>query len=463
MCRVPHRLTFPSLTQILVLVLALLIASPGQAQDLRAETSNERANLSKFFFDVRVAAFSPAKVAGLPTDSQPEILTWPIVYRLALIQARAANHPRFERLDDPRLEALGGALSLDDFTRFRTDMVANQDFRDPAPAYLNLQSRLLEIEAAQRNLAQHERWAGLLMELINGQSSGFGLLDLDQNRATTVEARQVYLRAVASYRDELDGFKVTLGLSPRAAVVVDPAPLATFRADFEAINRWLISPRRSLSELDDLVRRLPELGDLMLGDRAVLAEIEANWDRLGAVLVEAARVALANRPDGSEPADAVELRVRHRVRLLSENRFAYGSELRSLVMNIRLLDDTFEQIIAPTPSPTSPNYNKLALNLGDRTRQVVATQNRIVALWTSFHAERLTLERDLGRLPAEDWSAFLGQFSAQAPDPKPAPPVELDPPSPPPIAPAAPTLQPPPLIVPAPPTFPPPPPAPPCD
>ncbi len=63
-------------------------------------------------------------------------------------------------------------------------------------------------------------------------------------------------------------------------MTIDLAPLAPFREVFEAIDRWCLTASRELSDLDEILRRLPPLGDVTIGGRAIIDEVEADPDRL---------------------------------------------------------------------------------------------------------------------------------------------------------------------------------------
>jgi hypothetical protein len=46
----------------------------------------------------------------------------------------------------------------------------------------------------------------------------------------------------------------------------------------------------------------------------------------------------------------------------------------------------------------------------DQITQLVETQNRLIAIWTSFRGQRLALHRDLGVLPCQDWKSFYADL-----------------------------------------------------
>ena len=430
-------------TQLTLLALLGSIADQAPGQEPRPRSDRSGADLARELLKLPPNLFEQSRIAGFPTDSKPEVLTWQRVYHLALIRTWAAVPPRFETLDPEQLANQAAALGLNDFTRFRAGFVSSRDFRDPGPDFLDLQARLLQIEATLWDVAHQERWTEVLKEMINGEASGLGLLDLDQSRSSVVAARRRFSRSIAEYRDRLDLLKVTLGLAPRSAVTIDLAPVTPFREVFEAMDRWSLTAGRELTDLDEIVGRLPRIGDITIANRPILAEIEDDPGRLEQGLALATRFALGNRHERDEPADAVELRVRRRLRHLLEIRTDYSAEARSLVLAFRLLDRAFEQIIAPPAGVTPLRSGQATTGLVGYARQIAEHRGRLVILWTSFQAEKLACDRDLGLVIDADWPAFLARFAARAgrvevpllAEPPPGPVVPLDPvavPAPPP-------------------------------
>ena len=97
-----------------------------------------------------------------------------------------------------------------------------------------------------------------------------------------------------------------------------------------------------------------------------------------------------------------------------------------------------------------PSRTTLIQGLVDAFGRIPEAQDRLIALWTSFHAERLALYRDLGVLPYDNWDAFYADLSApgspsaeQPRRPVPAGPrAEVIPPPPATDAPASPVARP---------------------
>jgi hypothetical protein len=134
-------------------------------------------------------------------------------------------------------------------------------------------------------------------------------------------------------------------------------------------------------------------------------------------LKDATRLAIQNRGDRDKdqaPGDAVvslELRIRRRIRHLFETRRAYEGEKESYELAILLKDQAFERLVAPTPGVSAPRSPVLD-GLVEYVDRILKTEDRLVALWTSFRAERLALYRELGTVPFDDWNAFYADLSA---------------------------------------------------
>ena len=396
------------------------------------------------------------EIAGLPKGSRPEILTWERVYALALVHARDGRPKAAEELSPAVLADQATRQGVADYGRFRKDFLASRvgaggAFRDPSGDYLELLRRLQTIDNARRNVAIHENLFKLVAELIQGASANLTQLDVDLVHAALVRARRGLSDETAHFREALEDLKVALGLWPHAAVLPDRRNLLAFHVRFEAVASWSRDPNRHLAELPRLVDRLPALGEVVVDGQPILGRIEADPEQMEDVLTKAVQLAIKNRADldkGRSPGDAdvlLELRVRRRIRHLFETRRAYEGEKQTYELAIRLKDQTFERLVAPAAGVRSPRSALLAELLEHEARAMRA-QNRLVALWTSFRAERLALDRDLGILPYDDWSSFYADLSAVRVDPGEVSPPRARgqlPPPPPPPAPTPPREVPP--------------------
>ena len=416
-----------------IVALMVLVPQPGRGQD---QPGGAGSDILRRIFDVQLDPVDPARLAGLPGDVKPEPLTWERVFDLALIHARSADHPRFTTLDPAALADQARRVGRDDFNQFRADFAAKPTFRDLVADFLHLQARLLEIESHRRIIALRECWTAILQELIDGDNPGVNLLFIDAAKSAGNRVRLDWLRSVESYQNELDEFKVKLGLAPSAAVTVAGSSLASFQETFERIDRWSIRGQGDLAALDSIVNQLPALGDVQIEGRSIFAELDESPDRLGDVLAVATRVARDRPIKEPETTDSREFRVRQRVRHLTELRYEYRSALKDTVLALRVLDGTFDQVLAPPTADIPKRVIATAQSLISQSALINAWRNRIVSLWVDMTTEQFALQRDLGLFPATDWAGFFDQLTARPP----APLVEPDPPTIPAPAPPPPNL-----------------------
>jgi hypothetical protein len=347
------------------------------------------------------------------------VLTWERVYTLALVRRRAGGGALSEVLDAKALAEQAGRHHVADYARFRDDFSKGGAFRDPSGDFLALQARLLAVEAARANVAAHERLSGYLRERIERESSGLCQFELDWVEGQLAQARLILIAEAARYQDGLDALKVELGLSPHAPVVPDRESLAAFRDVFAASEQWSRDPNRVLTELPRLAGRLPEPGTVLVRGRPILDLIERDPSHREDVLKEASRVATRDRGGAAAPdvSDGrAELQVRRRIRHLLETRQAYEVERRRFILVLRQKDHAFERLIAPPPAASASalaSRSAILKDVVEHGAEILGCQNRLVALWTSFRAERLALDRDLGVLPHADWASFYDQFKAR--------------------------------------------------
>jgi hypothetical protein len=369
------------------------------------------------------------EIAGLSPSSRPELLTWERVYTLALVRARAGSIQSTEVLDPKVLAEMAARHGVADFSRFRHDFLSGrpgpgEGFRDPGGDYLELLRRLQVIDNARSAVALQENWRKLYQELLQGESSGLGQLELDLVEASLVRARQRLADATAHFRDGLDELKAAIALPPRALLIPDPQGIAAFREVFERVYNWHRDPQRRLDVLPRLIARLPDLGEVVVEGQPILGTIEANPNQLEDVLAATMRAANKNRVS-REKGEAVqvadvqlELRTRRHIRRLVEARRAYVRERRHYELANRLTEEVLMQIMAPPAGGTQALAQSVGARIAtqtvlDQLVQIQRAQDRLVGLWASFKAERLALYRDLGILPYDDWKSFYDDLAAR--------------------------------------------------
>jgi hypothetical protein len=370
-------------------------------------------------FELKIvsAPVSENEIAGLSLGSQPNVLTWDRIYALALIRARTRRGAFSPTLDPAALAQEAARQGVTDFARFRTNSHSDGTFHDPGPSVLELQSGLVAIDIARRNIALHEVLNTLIVERSQGSTSGVTRLDVDMVFASLVRARLKLADETRQFRDGLDQLKFLLGLSPRAPVVIDRQNLQEFAVVFEMVENWARSRKRKSHELPLIIDRMPDPGEVILNGEPILERIEKLPNQWEDILAAAAQLAVKSRNERDEvitqPNSGVqlELRVRRRIRNLYDKKLAYRAEKRCYELAIRLRDQAFERMLAP-PSPDGTSRSSLVNGVLEQQTQIVEAQNRLIGLWTSFRAERLTLYHDLGALPYQDWKSFYADLSA---------------------------------------------------
>ncbi len=367
------------------------------------------------------------EIAGLSASSQPEVLTWERVYALALARTRGGPGPRGEALDPKAIAEQASRNGVADFGTFRNEFIAarrrgNEGFHDPSSDLFALLEQLNKIDNARRYAAFYENVFTLFSELNKAEVLVLSPLSLDQVEASLVMARQSLDQEIAEYRDRLEAFKVALGLSVRAPVVLDRGIVASFGRVFDEATSWQERSDRNVRELPRIIKGLPALGEVVVESRPVLAAMGGSQDQQEEALTGAARLAIRNRTDlekGQPPGDAaaVELDIRRRIRRLLVLRRAYESQQRNDELAIRLIDQGLEQTAAP-PLGGGGLVRSLTIASGvtgllSPERQRKTAEDGLVTIWTSFQTERLALYRELGILPYDDWKSFFNDLSAR--------------------------------------------------
>ena len=117
--------------------------------------------------------------------------------------------------------------------------------------------------------------------------------------------------------------------------------------------------------------------------------------------------------------DFIKNQLRGDIRSMQVTYIQYEITKRNLVLNIRLKDQAFEQIVAPPQAQTGQGLAQSA-NAATQTTNLINFQNTLftseVALTQAFQAyqaARLTVYRDIGILPYDEWEAFSEIFPAE--------------------------------------------------
>ncbi|AMV38998.1 TolC family protein [Planctomyces sp. SH-PL62] len=117
--------------------------------------------------------------------------------------------------------------------------------------------------------------------------------------------------------------------------------------------------------------------------------------------------------------DALKLNLRQDIRQMQIAYFQYAIAKQQLTLQARLKDQAFEQLVAP-PAATSGQSLGQSANAATQTNNLlqaqgnlIGSQSSILSTWQAFQLARLTLYRDIGTLPYDEWEAFSELFPAE--------------------------------------------------
>ena len=171
---------------------------------------------------------------------------------------------------------------------------------DPVVGFMPLIQTLMQIENNRNQVSSFETVLALQQEQVGGEGSNLTQLQVDQTNNNLQNARVTLLTSQVSYRNQLDNFKMQMGLPPDTPIVPDLELIKPYRKFLRELREWSIRKDRELPELDVIIGRLPDLEelDVKIDDRSILdVIINAKFDSEEELLEAAARVALENRLD----------------------------------------------------------------------------------------------------------------------------------------------------------------------
>jgi hypothetical protein len=135
------------------------------------------------------------------------------------------------------------------------------------------------------------------------------------------------------------------------------------------------------------------------------------------------RVALINyqsaRRTLQEQEDFIKNQLRQDVRLLQQLYQNYQLNKRQFVLFARQKDQAFENIVAPPASGTGGGAAGNASgavqtqNLITAQNSLINIENNLITTWYNYQVARLTVYRDLGTLPYDEWEAFYELFPSE--------------------------------------------------
>lgn len=381
---------------------------------------------------------------------------------------------------------------------------------DPVVGFIPLVVLIEQIDINRKNVAYFEQLVMLYKELIEGEASGLTKLQVDQAEQRLVSSRGTLVQSVLNYRNQLDQYKMQLGLPPDLPLIIDMNLTQGFRDVYGKIDDWQREPDRDLADLPGLVEQVPSLQDVVIDGRSILSlyresETYTDDDQLEDILQAGVRTALEYRldlmntraqlydawrqirfqanslrgilnvgvtnqvitpPTTTNPfgffsqatslslvlqtelplirlaernnfrqalinyqrqrralqnaEDTLKFQIRQDIRNMQVAYINYQIAKRNLVLNIQLKDQAFEQIIAPPAGAAgssgvaqSANAATQTSNLINFQGQVVTNELQLISGWRDYQLARLTLYRDLGTLPYDEWEAFSELFPAE--------------------------------------------------
>lgn len=383
---------------------------------------------------------------------------------------------------------------------------------DPVTGYVNVLEDLQVVENNRRNVATFARLFKIYDELKAGESSGLTQLQVDQIGQNLQTARSQYLQSRLTYRNDLDNFKMQMGLPPDTPIVPDRGLTKPFKDVFDGIDAWGADRNRKLEDLPDFADRLPALQDVILDGRSVLdvakltkeaydgsyfyeqnlEDVLRAGERLGlehrldlmntrAALYDAWRqirfsanalkgvldVQITNQfvtpttttnPFGfvdqaknfslvlnaelplirvqqrntfrqnlilyqrarrtlQNTEDSIKNLIRQDIRNVIIYYLQYEIAKRNFILFARLKDQAFEQIVAPAAAGAGGNVANAAVQTQNLTQSqggLINQENNLITVWLNFQTARLSLYRDLGTLPYDEWEAYRELFPAES-------------------------------------------------
>ena len=203
------------------------------------------------------------------------------------------------------------------FARFRQTVVpafltANQQLdggqgtaTDPQPGYLFVIQALQRVENDRRTVAAYEQLLKLYREyVIGGASSGISQIQVDQVASNLASQKGSLLADEASYKAAMDNYRTSLGLPPDLPMILDRAPLASFRNVFNNLDKWAAQEEHDPEDLNGIIGQLPRLESIVIDGRqlfeykgTLLTQDYADGEKQQEFLLAGERVALENRVD----------------------------------------------------------------------------------------------------------------------------------------------------------------------
>jgi hypothetical protein len=344
------------------------------------------------FVRARAEPWNDVAMAGLPSGSHPEVLTWKRAYILAVVRCRTQRaagkglRPRAPSLDPTLLTRQAGQVGFADFERFRKDFFGQARdpqnpgtaFVDPSGALYGLLRQVHKVETARQFVFALEELKTVAEQLLAepGKPADLGALERRIEKARRRRDDEIH-----AYRDQLGKVKVELGLVPDAPVVPDRTLLVPFRTIFNSIDDWFRDPAHNPDDLPGIVAALPELQP----ESRIVGQF----------------------PRGL---DGVSDDARQGVRELAATRAVYETAKQRLLEAMRAKHQAFELMMTAGPRNEQLKETPDLIAVHAQFRE---SEDQVVAHWISFLAQRMVVARDARVLPGHDWPSFLAEVEGR--------------------------------------------------
>ncbi|MFM7129288.1 MAG: hypothetical protein ACKO0V_08010, partial [bacterium] len=143
---------------------------------------------------------------------------------------------------------------------------------DPTIGFMPLLQTLMQIENNRNAVSSYETALGLQEEQLGGEGSTLTQLQVDQTNNALQNSRVALLTSQVLFRNQLDQFKMQMGLPPDTPIMPELELISPYRKFLRDLRGWSIRKERELAEVDEIVGRLPDLDelDIRIDDRSVL-------------------------------------------------------------------------------------------------------------------------------------------------------------------------------------------------
>lgn len=169
---------------------------------------------------------------------------------------------------------------------------------DPTVGFLPLLQQFLVAENNLRNVRELEQFLLKYSELAKGAPSGISEREVNLVRQNLLSSKASLIQIVVNLRNQMDSYKIQLGLPPDIPLTLDRSVISDFQTPFRKIERWsqLDDQSRDFELVEGYLEELPKLPDVVIDGYSLAAMVE-NPDLTDDTLMAAQRVALENRLD----------------------------------------------------------------------------------------------------------------------------------------------------------------------